>query len=775
LGILQKGAFQNQSKEIKLAQVKRDIFLSKDDDFVRISPDGSVNYLYSPSVKRILFGKEFVQLYKVQEGVKIRGRQNENSAKISRTSVLLDGKPFDRIELTQRIVLHQGSARGYSKTVEVANRSAEPTRLRIVTTHDPTSLQFRKASDPPGEIGVNAFNRGTHVVMDDVGGACGVRVIGASPQPDYIYMTKDRSRIGDLLRQGELPGETAGMSGAIAILFQKDLELSPFASTRITIASVYHASLLEKALSEFNSAVAAGSKNASGSAEYTTFESSDTSIDFAFQWADYTLNSVRGNDALDRLSAAFGTGTQAPSRLERVLEEAKSSQSKAGWLPHSGESGRPGVLETAIYVDSVCTYLELPYDTKKARHWYTSLRKAGDFLTKQKKDGLIQTDSLLPQGWRRRLGSGYPTGTIAEVNLAAARALWSLAAISQRLGKSEDAAKFRGNSEAIAGSVQSRLTDGETGALALNIDPRERLHVEPTIDQAVGLSYISLTKNVGSAVIHRLLDRDFETSYGPRVVPISNQNYFHATYGDGQLGGVWPRSVLAYALAAYKCGYSTIGSAQLGRLAKLVHVDNERLGCIPGEFPYWLDPDRGTVLSEGSDPVFASRLVEAIFVGELGLSWTGERPEFAIPSESKIQWLFLSTLLFSSRALFVGRGDTGPFVATTLDNVKANNLHTFSTAERLETTNNQTSAFLFSSPGQLVCVGNKSPWSVICAVNLPLREEVLRKHLTAVVENLDQESGRWARSETVRVWESMTLKTELRPFGWKMLRLIVPS
>jgi hypothetical protein len=776
LGFLQKGTVENYTKEIRLAQLKRDLILSRGEDLLRISPDGSTNYLYSTREKRILFGKEFVQVYKVQEGVKIRGWQNESSVRITDTEATFSSRPFDGIELTQKTALWNGESQGYVKLIEVVNKSAGALKLRIIIVHDPTSLQFRRPSDPPSEVGVNAFNRGTHVVMDDVADTAGVRVIGTSLQPDYIYMTKDKARISELLKLGEVPGQTAGMSGAIAILIQKDLELSFHGSAKILVASIYDSSKLEQALSEFNSGISGKAKVKTGAPnDPLIFASSSRSLDFAFDWAKTTLRSVRGSDLLDRVSSAFGVGLLNPDRLEKLLDEVRETQSKAGYIPHAQDSGRPGVLETSVYIDSVCSSLQVRYEKKRARKWFSSVRRAGDWLRKQTKDGLISTDDQLPQGWRRRLKSGYPSGRIVEVNLAATKALRSLSRTSQRLGKSPEGARFRESSDAIARAVQSQLTDSETGTLALNRDSRDRLHTEPTIDQASALYYQPLERNVASSVIHRLLERDFETSYGPRVVPNSNQNYFHSTYGDGQLGGVWPRSVLAYALAAYRSGYPVVGSVQLEKLATLVHLDSEKLGGIPGEFPYWVDPDKLAIMSEGSDVVCASRLLETVLSGDLGLSLDGERLEFSPAKESHLKWLYLSGCFADRVALFVGRGNAGLVVVSNGDNARCDNLHTYSFAEEVESTNSLVRAIMFSTPGQLLCLGNQSPAAAGTTVEFPLRDETLRKHLSGTIEELDPQSWRWTQALRVKIWEKMNFRTEIASHYWKMVRLVAPS
>ena len=136
----------------------------------------------------------------------------------------------------------------------------------------------------------------------------------------------------------------------------------------------------------------------------------------------------------------------------------------------------------------------------------------------------------------------------------------------------------------------------------------------------MGLSFCSPDQNLASSVVHRLLEKDFETGYGPRTVAGSNNLYFSPSYGEGQLGGYWTRAALSHAILAFLTGYPSIGSAQLEKVARLVHLDVERLGGMPGEIPYWIDTERRQIVGSGSDPVAASRFIEAVVFGEAGLS-----------------------------------------------------------------------------------------------------------------------------------------------------------
>ena len=103
---------------------------------------------------------------------------------------------------------------------------------------------------------MNAFNRGDHVVMDDVGDTTGVRVIGFSPRPTAVYLTRSRQKAVDLFASGEVPENTAGMSGAIIVVSQHDVDLPAGGSHEVVTASLYHGASLESVLSEFKEGIA---------------------------------------------------------------------------------------------------------------------------------------------------------------------------------------------------------------------------------------------------------------------------------------------------------------------------------------------------------------------------------------------------------------------------------------------------------------------------------------------------------------------------------------
>jgi hypothetical protein len=109
------------------------------------------------------------------------------------------------------------------------------------------------------------------------------------------------------------------------------------------------------------------------------------------------------------------------------------------------------------------------------------------------------------------------------------------------LGKGEDAAQFREKSELIVDSLGKRLID-ERGFLGLSFDQSGRLKTDETLDMVVSCYRNPALRSAASSGVHRMLEKDFETGFGPRTVAGSNNLYYSSSYGEGQLGGYWTRA-----------------------------------------------------------------------------------------------------------------------------------------------------------------------------------------------------------------------------------------
>ena len=780
----------SRTRELSASQIKRSVYLFRHDIRARVEPDASSSWVHSATASKLLFGREAAEVFKIQSGVKIAVKHQDVGVRATPTSVSYTPRGQDKVQAAHSVRLVVGDCAGSVRSVRLTNRGDTVVKLRVLTLHDPTSLNYRRERDPPGEIGVNAFNRHDQVVMDDVGDTTGVRVVGFSPRPSIIYMTKDRSRAAELLALAELPESSLGMSGSVILLTQHDIDLAPGGTAEVRSVSVYHPDSLESALNAAASRATEGEADVP-EAQGTEFASSSPSMNFAFDWAKAALFAIEGEGNLaERLWSGVALSMVRGDYFEKLVDSMKGCLRKDGAVRYSetavaGEHPeRAGPVETSLYLLSLCTHLSTRgRDKKLLKKWYPHVKKVGDGLAGMLLGGLVTSSPESPDGWRRRLGAGFPSGQTAEVNLLATRALKDASTVAYLAGKGNDSAKFRELSVRLLNALNEKLRDSESGVLALNVDGRGVVHKEITIDQAVGLSYCSPDQNLASSVVHRLLEKDFETGFGPRTVASSNNLYYSQSYGEGQLGGYWTRAAVSHALLAYLTGYPSIGSAQLEKVARLVHLDAERLGGMPGEFPYWIDQERRQIMGSGSDPVAASRLIEAVVFGEAGLSLGSQGTRFKVPDGSQLRWLFIHDLdLGRKGSIFVGRSAGRAFVASTFEQESfedssrtsgglATTASRFPDCERVGGQAGLEGLMFWDNNTSLLCLGNASSSPYSGVVSVALRSKSFSTALFAQMDELQQETGLWTRGERVKLLARLETKVELRPSSWKMLRL----
>ncbi len=752
---------------LRSSSLRRTINLRMRGTRVRVDPDGSVRSLDSLAERRALFGFEQVRLFKVQEGIVVPAPKPDWGARVTPRALQLAGRVFDAVEVRQSIEFFTGKSAGYVRRLKFRNAGQAPIRLRAVDLLDPTAANFSEASGTWGSLGVNAFNRGTHVAIDEVSEPPSARVVGSSPGPSKYFMTTDRSRAQEALASGELREPTSGMSGQVIIVSSHEVELQPGDSRELAFASIYSPQKLEDALSDF-------ARFQSGERSSTTdpvfFACSDPTITETALWAAASLEGgVYAEDRLDKYEALPGLTRVDPAAARSLIEEAKPLVRKDGSLPHAVDATQPGTLETAVFLQGFCSYL-LAQDKKVARVFYPTAKKLAGYLLASTKDHSAKPDPSLAQGWRRHLGKGYPSGEIPEVSLAAAGGLLAASRVARLLSKSSEAGRFRERAELLTERVRKKLTD-ERGFLALCLDPSGRLRTEETVDMAVASYRHPPLRSAGESSAHRLLEKDFDTAYGPRCVPTSNQVYFNRAYGEGQLGGVWTRASLAHAIVCYRAGLSGIGSLALAKVSRLVMEDSVKLGSPPGVFPTWVDVDSGVFHGEETDAPAASRFIEALLEGELGLSADTDKPSVAPPASSTLSWLSASGFWAGEPAtVFVGREAGRAHVFFSCGRLESKGGSKFAKSERLDLGARGLHALSFYDPGQVICVGNSTSAQVKRALSFSPRSADF-KRLSVSLEEYDPSKGSWAKTGTLRVSTTMAFETTVGANDWKAYRV----
>ena len=734
---------------------------------MRVDPDGSVRSLFSLPEGRALFGFEQLTFCKVQAGIVVHAQRPDWWVRPNPRSVQFSGRIFEGVEASQSLDFHRGRSQGYIRRLRLRNGAPAPIKLRVLELLDPTAAHFSGQPEAWGSLGVNAFNRGSHVAMDEVSDPPSARVVGATPPPSEFFMTTNAPRALELVAAGALPDGTAGMSGQVLVVSSHETELAPGESKEIAFASIYNPGKLEDALAEFGR-LEAGEKQAAPPRTYLAC--SEREVTESAAWA---LPAIEGGafskDALDRYEILRPLSLIDPAAAIKFIGGARSALRRDGSVSHALHPSAPGTLETALLLRATAHHLLLSQNKKLARSHYPLVKKLAGYLLSSSKDYAVVTDPSLPQGWRRHLGSGYPTGEVPEVSLAAAGALREASHLARMLSKPDDASRFRERSEMISDRLRKKLVD-DRGFLALCEDSSGRLRSDDTVDMAVAAYRHPFMASAEQAAAHRLLEKDFETPYGPRCVPTTNQVYFNSAYGMGQLGGVWTRAALAHAIVCYRAGLPGVGSLALVRTARLVMDDAPRLGGSPGDFPLWVDADGRAAHGEETDPVAAARFFEALTEGELGLSVGADGASLSPASASSIGWVLACDVWAGEPfSAFLGRG-AGKAHLFTAGGKMTKQGTKFAKSERLDVPAKGVSGITFYTPGQVVCLGNSTSSPARFTVTFPPRAGDLTRHLSTPLEEYDPAKGAWNKTGSLRVSPAMAFEASLEPNGWKAYR-----
>ena len=749
--------------------LKRPLSLHSDGCRLHVDPDGAVKSLESLQERRALFGLAQVWFYKVQAGIVVPGQRPDWLVRLTPDSVNLAGRVFD-VEVSQSLEF-LGSSPGFVRRMALKNAGRSAVKLRVLGVTDVAAAHF-DARTRWGSLGVNAFNRESHVAMDEVSDPPAARVVGAHPSPSRYHMTTSRARALEAVASGEVPEGTAGMSGQVLTLSVHELDLAPGERRELAFASIYAPGKLEDALAEFGRL---RSVDVSPRRPHAELSCSDPMVADAAAWALEALKpSPYAEDLLDRFESLKALAYFEPKLASAVLSEARSLARRDGSLPHSADRARPGILETAVLLQAASSALILGQDKKASRSSYPFVKKLASYLMASSKDAAVTTDPALPQGWRRLLGRGYPTHEIPEVSLAVAGALECASLVARTLSKASDAGRYLERAKLVSDRVRKKLLD-ERGFLSLCRETAGRLRTDETADMAVAAYRHPFMGSAEQAAAHRLLERDFDTPYGPRTVPTSNLMYFNGSYGDGQLGGVWTRATLAHALLCYRTGLPGVGGLSVAKAARLVAEDALKLGAPPGLFPFWVDADAREAHGEGSDAVAAARFLQCLLEGELGVPQGAEKGGLSPPATSTLDWILASGFWAGAEsAAFVGRGGGRAHLFFSGTRPESKGGGRYAGWDRVETGSRPVRGVSFHTPGQVVCLGNSSPAPVRLSVTVRPRAAELARRLSTPLEEFDPARGAWTKVGVVRVSTAMTFEASVGPAGWKAYRVSTP-
>src|SRR5215470_767543 len=157
-----------RQREFKSSSLKRPISIRSGGDRLLIDPDGAVRSYDSMTERRTIFGRDALFFYKVQAGVVVQAGRAEWSLKVGPKVAVFTGRVFDGIEVSQTIEFFRGASSGFTKRVRVRNGTASPMRFRFAELCDPGAAALGESSLHWGSLALNAFNRESHVAMDEV-------------------------------------------------------------------------------------------------------------------------------------------------------------------------------------------------------------------------------------------------------------------------------------------------------------------------------------------------------------------------------------------------------------------------------------------------------------------------------------------------------------------------------------------------------------------------------------------------------------------------------
>src|ERR1700730_2039819 len=141
----------SHTRELSASQLKRSVYLFMRDLRARVEPDASPSWLHSATARKLLFGRETAEVFKIQSGVKIAVRPQDVALRATPTSVSFTPRGQDKIQAAHSFRLVIGDCAGSARSVKVTNRGDALAKLRVLTLHDPTSLNYRRERDPPGD------------------------------------------------------------------------------------------------------------------------------------------------------------------------------------------------------------------------------------------------------------------------------------------------------------------------------------------------------------------------------------------------------------------------------------------------------------------------------------------------------------------------------------------------------------------------------------------------------------------------------------------------
>lgn len=317
--------------------------------------------------------------------------------------------------------------------------------------------------------------------------------------------------------------------------------------------------------------------------------------------------------------------------------------------------------DTPLFVISATHYYAVSGSDTFLQRVYPVVQQACDWMLAQRRDGLVWcsaegTDVWGNATWRNIIPGYKLAGAVTEINALCYAALRAAVNMAQAANMASDAARWSTAAQELQAATNIRLAS-EDGLYVLNLDEDG-----PNNTRTADLVFPVLSEVADEGQAHRILDllysQAFYTPYGIHTVCRSEAEY-HASFGFGLMGGLWPNLTAWVAYAGRKL-YPERLAEMMNAIYSLCEKENPLSGghLVPGEFPEWFHAETyeslGMAMSPWMPPTY-------LWLGVEGLAGVTPRVEGLSVSPNlpaHWRWLVMRNLPYRGQSVsfFVHNG-----------------------------------------------------------------------------------------------------------------------
>jgi len=319
--------------------------------------------------------------------------------------------------------------------------------------------------------------------------------------------------------------------------------------------------------------------------------------------------------------------------------------------------------DTPLFVLALYHHAAICDDEQYLERVYPLMKKACDRILSQMFQGLVWCTASATNvwgicSWRNIIDDYTLSGAVTEINSECYAALLVTAEAAQRIGKHDDAARYRRSAEQLKEAINTMLVSEKTGLYLLNIGNDGTRHHDITGDLIFPVIFGVADENIRPRILEKLTDKDMWTPYGSRTVSQHEEKY-DPDFGYQLIGGIWPNLTawIAYCLRDKHPERLVEAMKNIFTFCE-AERPSDFLNLVPGQFPERLHGEtyqsKGMTLSPWMPPTYLWLGVE----GLLGIRATLDGLEMnpALPQEWK--WIGVKRLPYKGKTLsaFVWEG-----------------------------------------------------------------------------------------------------------------------